>query len=141
MDEGDDERNKYLNYNYDLNIDFNNDNVFQLETNYGYNITFDANFLVNGMGDRGFYTMIGNDNGDFVSDLVVFGLLSNSSIIDAYQYLNTPQCNVTTDLDRYQEYYSWYNLSFYGYSYVQSPADGYNDQDFSNESNINYGKL
>ena len=115
---------------------------------------------MNGQGERGFYVMNGSELNPvpdilnasrmyFVRDLVVFSLTSNNSIINASEILGTPKCN-RTDTDDYPYSFSrgpWveFNLSFYGYSYVQSPADNINlpDQDAFdwpfNLSAINYG--
>ena len=145
------EADKYLHYDYEANIDFQNENVFQLETQYGYNITFDASFLVKGQGERGFFVMNNSQDNysphidrNFIRDLVVFSLTSNTSIINASEVLGTPICNRTDQNRIYSHWrssFEMYNLSFYGYSYVQSPADNFiiPDQDFSNFTQVNYG--
>ena len=118
IDEGQDVRDEFIDHNYDEHIDFNDNYTFTLPTNYGYNVTYDMNFLIDGQGDRGFYTLTGN--GD---DLIVFSLDNENVLTNAYRKLGTPQCNKTITLGIDYDDINTFNYSFAGYVYRQKDSD------------------
>ena len=113
IDEGDAIRNDFINYDYDAQIDFDDNNVYTLPTIYGYNVTFDLNFILDGQGDDGFYGL------PLSTYRYVFSLNNNTNLQNAYQILNLTQCSRTVQDGTLYTDISAFEYSFDGYIYRQ----------------------
>ena len=112
IDDGQDVRDDFINYDYDADIDFNDNYTVTLGTDYGYDVTFDLNFLLDGQGVRQFYELD-------LSDRIVVSLINDDIVADAYQELGTTECSkVISDGTDYTDI-STFTYAFKGYIYRQ----------------------